>query len=450
MAQLMEKISIENLKLLRKMRLEDYCKFANKKKHKMNDIKEHYTMIMKYVKAHLKCGGEMKKVYKYSETSRNGRLYGEDSIQSLKSCIRGFLFGNTTTDIDMKNAHPHILEYICRSRNIRCPNLTCYVSNRDATLAKLKAVGVDDPKFEILKMLNTEKTTRINNDCENILKSLRDELKVIRNEFKNQEDFVEQLQQAMVLKPNNVEGSFVNRVLCIYENKMMDAMSKALTKKGLEIAEYAFDGLLVYGIHGEDLLKEVQDSLNATFPDLNMILTIKPPSRIITKEYLENLEEIEDTQEHETYEYQKRHFEMVHCKIINKAFFIKEYNTKLQFMNRKQLVDAYEHLHFKDDTEEAGKKKKSFILTWLKDENIRAYIDMDTYPPPLVCPQNVYNLWTPFAMELVADWEEKDISIFLKHIMILCNHEETSYDYFIKWLAQMIQYRAVKTTLILF
>ena len=66
-------------------------------------------------------------------------------------------------------------------------------------------------------------------------------------------------------------------------------MSKALTEKGFEIAQYAFDGLLVYGIHGEDLLKYVEDYLNMTFPDLNMTLTIKPPSRVITKEYLEIL-----------------------------------------------------------------------------------------------------------------------------------------------------------------
>jgi len=186
---------------------------------------------MHYLKDHIKCNGEMKKVYKYSETSNNGRLYGIHSIQSIDGIIRGFLFGDSTTDFDMKNAHPHILEYICRVRNIRCPNLSEYVNNRDAIVSKLKTVGLTDPKFEILKMLNTEKSTRINLDCENILKSLRDEFKSIRNELRKQEDFVEQLQQAMLYKPKNVEGSFVNRVLCIYENKMLDAMSKALTEK---------------------------------------------------------------------------------------------------------------------------------------------------------------------------------------------------------------------------
>ena len=74
---------------------------------------------------------------------------------------------------------------------------------------------------------------------------------------------------------------------------------------------------------------------------------------------------------------------------------------------------------------------------------------MNIYPPSLVCPPDVYNLWNPFAMKLITDWEEKDISIILNHIKIVCYHEEETYDYFIEWLAQMVQYPAVKTTLII-
>jgi len=88
--------------------------------------------------------------------------------------------------------------------------------------------------------MNTEKLTRINNDCENILKNLRDEFKSIRVLFKSQEDYVEQLQQAMIYKPNNVEGSFVNRILCIYENKFLQTISEFVHSRNLEIAEYAF------------------------------------------------------------------------------------------------------------------------------------------------------------------------------------------------------------------
>jgi len=177
----------------------------------------------------------MKKVYKHCEISQNGRLYGVNSIQNLKSCIRGFLFGDTTTDIDMKNANPHILEYICRVREIRCVHLTDYVNHINPIISKLKIAGVADSKTDILKMINTEKTTRIANDCDNIMKYLRDEFKHIRTEFKKQVDFVEQLQEEMVYKPNNVERSFVNRVVCIYEYKMLGVMTKTCIEKDLEI-----------------------------------------------------------------------------------------------------------------------------------------------------------------------------------------------------------------------
>ena len=448
MTEVMERIPFERLELLSRMTLDDYVRFSNKTKYKITEIKEHFLCIQAYIRNHIQCKGVMKKVYKYSEQFENGRLYGVHSIQNLDGIIRGFLFGTTTTDFDMKNAHPHILEYICRVRDIRCPCLTEYIHNRDAIVHKLNMVGVKDPKFEILKMLNTEKLTRISNDCENILKNLRDEFKTIRGRLKQEQDFVEQLQHAMIYKPSNVEGSFVNRILCIYENKIMQAMASYIHSKQLEIAEYAFDGILVYGQFYDrpEMLSDMQAYVNETFPNLNMTLTMKPHSQVITAEYLEHLEEPVFVAEEETYAYMKKEFERTHCKIVQKSMFINEYNHKPCFMNRKQLMDAYEHMNYKDK----DGKKLPFLVAWLKDEEIRLYTDVDTFPPPLVCPKDIYNLWIPFEMEFITEWEEKDVSVFLNHIKILCNHEEETYDYFIKWIAQMIQYPAVKTTMILF
>lgn len=452
MTELYEKIPMDRLKLLQKMRLNDYIQLANKTKYKLDEIKEHYKQIMNYINDHIKCKGVMKKVYKYSESSQNGRLYGVNSIQNLDSIIRGFLFDGITTDFDMKNAHPHILEYICRTRNIRCPCLTEYVNNRDAILDRLTHDGVEDPKTVILKMMNTEKIYRIKNDCDNILKNLRDELKVIRAKIIQEEDFVESLEQAMIYKPNNVEGSFVNRVLCIYENQMLNSMAAYIHSKNIEIAEYAFDGILPYGdfYENDDVRKEMQEKLNTDFPNLNMTLTMKPHSKVITKEYLENLEEVDEIDKNHKYENIKKEFEKTHFKIINKSLFIHEYNGIPIFMKKQQMIESYEHIHYKQKDEKDKIKELPFILKWVRDENIRNYVDMDTYPPPIICPTNIYNLWTPFSMETITDWEQKDISIFLNHFKILCNNEEETYDYLIKWLAQMIQYPAIKTTMLFF
>ena len=268
--------------------------------------------------------------------------------------------------------------------------------------------------------------------------------------FKSQEDFV--LQQAMIYKPNNVEGSFVNRVLCIYENKFLQTIAEFLHSRNLERAEYAFDGLLVYGDYYNDpsFVQEVQDHLNNTFETLNMTLTMKPHSTAITYDYLENLEVVEKIDEHETYDYMNEEFEKTHFKIINKSFYIKEHNGNPIFMKKCNLVDSCEHLHFKELDKEGNVKQNSFIQAWTTDPKVKSYVDIDTYPPPLKCPDNMYNLWVPFAMEMIDQYEQKDISIFLNHIKILCDHEEKTYDYFIKWLGQMIQYPADKTIMILF
>jgi hypothetical protein len=452
MTELNECIPLNRLELLNKMELDHYLQFANKTKYKMNEIKEHFNQIKSYIQLHIKCKGQMKKIYKHSEASQNGRLYGVNSIQNLDGIIRGFLFGTTTTDFDMKNAHPTILDYLCRLKNIRSPCLAEYIRNRETILHNLKQSSIHDPKMEILKMLNTEKSVRITNDYDNILKNLRDEFKSIRTKFKQDPEFGEQLKQAMLHKPNNIEGSFVNRILCIYENKMMNTMAEFIRSKNIDIAEYAFDGLLAYGdfYNQPEFLKEMEDYLNAEFPDLNMTLTMKPHRKVITEEFLESLDEPEEIDKAHNYDDMKKEFEKNHFKIINKSIFIHEYNGCPAFMKKQQLIDAYEHIQYKKKVEKGKIQQYCFILEWLKDENIKTYDDVNTYPPPLVCPNNIYNLWSSFAMETITDWEEMDISIFLNHFKIMCNHEEETFDYLIKWVAQMIQYPSVKTTMLFF
>jgi hypothetical protein len=72
---------------------------------------------------------------------------------------------------------------------------------------------------------------------------------------------------------------------------------------------------------------------------------------------------------------------------------------------------------------------------------------MDCYPHPLVCPDDVFNIWTPFRAEQFTDVKpnKEGLEMFLNHIKIICNHDEQVYDYFIKWIAQMFQFPAIKT-----
>ena len=72
-----------------------------------------------------------------------GRLFSTGSMQGISGLYRGLLMRGKGTYIDMKNAHPVILKYICRLHSIDCPALEYYINHRDEVLSKWsnKAMG---------------------------------------------------------------------------------------------------------------------------------------------------------------------------------------------------------------------------------------------------------------------------------------------------------------------
>ena len=91
--------------------------------------------------------------------------------------------------------------------------------------------------------------------------------------------------------------------------------------------------------------------------------------------------------------------------------------------------------------------KQNFYYWWLRDEHRRNYERMDFIPPPMECPETVYNLYKGFQAEKLEPLEETDdeeelISPILKHIKLLTSDEP---DYFLRWLANIIQTPSVKS-----
>lgn len=140
-----------------------------------------------------------------------------------------------------------------------------------------------------------------------------------------------------------------------------------------------------------------------------------------------------------------KEFETNHIKIINKGVYLIEFPDKNIAKTKKQLMDSYEHL----EAIKIGEKSYNFINYWTNDNPvIRSKDDMDVYPDGSLCPENIYNLWKPFAGELLnVDYikNENALNFFKKHILILCDNDVEVANYFEKWIAQMIQYPAVKS-----
>lgn len=149
----------------------------------------------------------------------------------------------------------------------------------------------------------------------------------------------------------------------------------------------------------------------------------------------------------------KTEFEKTHIKITNKSFFIKEFENRLITFNKEKLMTAYEHLQYTDLKWNASTKtydivKKQFLAEWCKSGDIKRKDDVGVFPTDKKCPENYYNMWRPFDMELVKEYEVKKegLDAIKNHLLILCGNDKSVYDYFEKWIAQMIQFPAIKTT----
>ena len=73
-------------------------------------------------------------------------------------------------------------------------------------------------------------------------------------------------------------------------------------------------------------------------------------------------------------------------------------------------------------------------------------VAIDMVPPPMVCPDDVFNTWKGFKIEKlnVSDREPESCEDILKLVMVLCNHDTDVYEYVLDWLAQMLQSPATK------
>merc|ERR1711991_822955 len=375
------------------------------------------------------------------------------SIQSLSCNIRGFLFCGHTA-FDFKNAHPKILEYICKLLDILCPCLTYYNSNREEILKK---AGNEKRKTKnrILKMVNSD-FKRTYDDP--FMKAFDKELKEIQKQVVNAERH-KSIIECVPKNKNNYYGSAINHILCDYEANLLEDMIKVLKDNGLEPSVRMFDGCMVEGDHYDnpDIITKIETYINNKWKDLNIVVTTKPHETSI--ELPEDFEIPTAIAacgaQFPTFEEVCIEFEKIYAKIINKSIFIYELKDRVLFMKAEQLKVSFSHLFYtKTSVNKNGDvyySNHQFILKWLNDySEIRRYDDIKIHPPPLVCPANIFNLWTPFSAENLTEYTEQpeNLEFYLNHLKILCNNEDKAYDYFIKWNAQMVQQPAEKSSCI--
>ena len=422
------------------------------------DKQKSYIRIKNWCQSHIKTNFQIKQYYKYSENSKSksGRLFGGGSIQGVAKHFRGLVCRDLTTDIDIKCCHPILLRYLCKQHNIYCSNLEYYINNREQ-LYNLIGEDRDYAKKVYLSAVNNDKINR-KIKCKQF-KLFDKEMKQIQKQLLSLDEYQHFLNEVPESKDYNKTGSAINRLLCVWENNILQIILSVLNNKNIEVAALMYDGVMIYGDYYNDkeLLTEIETEINNKYKGIDLNVVYKEHSNLIQVPHSFDEKTTifdEHRQNPHSYENMKIEFEKTHAKIINKSNYIyyDEDKNEFNFMSKKDLNDAYEHIQcfiLKYDKNNGSyiEDKQGFIKKWVLDENIRCYNNVDVYPPPHKCPDHIFNLWTGFAMDKIENYDhnQEAVDIFLKHIKIICNNEEEVYDYIIKWLAQMVQFPGIKT-----
>ena len=411
------------------------------KKYCINDKNKFDEVYYKSLVYQLtECKKETREFKYYANQKEEGksiyynRWYAKGGYTKMPNQIRKFLQSNEIIDIDIKNACCSVLLGITKQYNIETKYLNRYVENRDEIIKKYYDGNKDACKNFIQFCVFSDKATTNNKFEEN----LNNEMNTIKISLSKFEDFREIYKHNKKIKKENIFGSFLCNVYSIYEtNIIYKAMGYYEKKTGNKVMTQQHDG---FQAKPDDKfnLDKLNKHINKEMGFENIEFIVKPNDSEI---------KMKDKDELNTFKKMSDEFEKNHCKIIHQVLYVINHEEGNILLPECKFRSAYSHLTYE---EEEG-KPQSFIKDWMNlNPTIRQYNDMDLLPPPLKCPKNIYNLWTPFKMELIPKPEETKELIeardyILNHIKILCGNDEVVYKYFINWIAQMIQYPATKS-----
>ena len=400
--------------------------------------KEGYIKLLRgYCEMSIQNDGTNMVSYHYSKTMKSeGRRFAKPfGLQSVKKVVRGYLVGDKYLDYDMANCHPTLLRKILMGSLYdetekffakAYPCLNEYVVDRARFLKESEC-----DKRDILVMMNSSRATSIENVyARRIDAEFKRIQKVVFDENGGVCD-AELAKQKPHERTPNKKGKFLNRVLCIAEDQIIQ---RVIDHYGVDnVSTLMFDGLHLPAEMGDQI-----ETLNSITEEQGVTWTMKPFDLEVNAAVLKASDGC-PVYDFKTYEIVKEKFERNH-------FIVTEPLTYCLESDRG--VHAYSKSDFKDLTapivhmDKDGKSKPVFDK-WLRDPSRRSYIKKDFIPCDTSLDPEVYNTFAGFPY---GDWEttpfdeRPDAVENFKELMgVICDHDPASLEYLTKYFADLVQ-----------
>ena len=203
---------------------------------------------------------------------------GSISLQNIKRTIRQTIAHEYYVDVDMVNAHPVILSYLCSTKNVVCDKLNEYINNREQIL---KDTGLDRnaAKKRYIQLINMEtipETMKLT-EPERLFSN---EMQRLQSYFASNypEDF-EKVKNERIRKDDkneNHKAGYMNQLMCQVEDRILMSMYKYFDSP--KDCVLCFDGIMLkkgeYDLEG--CINQVKTDVG-----IDIKLEIKPMNEII-------------------------------------------------------------------------------------------------------------------------------------------------------------------------
>ena len=204
-----------------------------------NDLNEEVNNLARNYYDSLDNNGCKRIVYK--QTCDKNRYYADSScLTYLKKEIRNSIISKNIKDIDMVNAHPVILNYLCKKNNVECNILKNYIENRKLILSSF-AEDRKSVKELFLSILNGgfKDIYSDNKQTSNYSKLFEQEIIRIQNYF-----YINDKRYLDI--DYNHKGKNLSRIILDIENQILQIMINYFTSKNVNILTLEYDCLKIY------------------------------------------------------------------------------------------------------------------------------------------------------------------------------------------------------------
>jgi hypothetical protein len=191
----------------------------------------------------------------YAPTKKNpkGRHFSkEKSLQGMSRTLRHLICHENYTDIDIKNCHPVVFIQLCKQYNFDCSHISFYINNRESCLNELintTNFSRDECKQSMLSLLNGGSCNKIFNNFQvpEWFSNFAEQIDILHEQFVKHDDLkdcVKEVRKEYGIDIYNFNGKVLNRLLCRYENIILQHAIQYCSLNSVIVASPQFDGFI--------------------------------------------------------------------------------------------------------------------------------------------------------------------------------------------------------------